>query len=222
MAGGGMTDAAKGLTSNAFLFSFAGRINRVKYWYAILASPTSCGFFLWLLAVALAAIFGVNVGSVDLDIFDVFDDPPLWPFRANFTGPASTPATLLFYVVGTPVFVVAMWFLTATTCKRLHDRNRSGWWVIPLFIVPDLIAKAANWLDDSYAAGLLMLVPYMIDAWAFIELICLRGTKGPNRFGPDPLAPRDTKPRWDQHSELEFVPHSAGPSPAPHVKRGHE
>jgi uncharacterized membrane protein YhaH (DUF805 family) len=24
--------------------------------------------------------------------------------------------------------------------------------------------------------------------WAFIELGCLRGTPGPNRFGPDPLA----------------------------------
>ena len=49
-----------------------------------------------------------------------------------------------------------------------------------------------------------------------------KGTASANRFGPAPLAPAtpiDTRPGWDQHSELEFVPHSAGPSPGPHVNR---
>ena len=27
-----------------------------------------------------------------------------------------------------------------------------------------------------------------------------------------PAAPRDTRPRWDQHSEIELAPHRAGPS----------
>lgn len=52
-----------------------------------------------------------------------------------------------------------------------------------------------------------------LGVWCFVELFCLRGAKALNRFGPDPLAPRDTRPRWDQISELEFVPHSAGPPP---------
>ncbi len=62
--------------------------------------------------------------------------------------------------------------------------------------------------------------------WGLVEMYFLHGTRGPNRFGPDPLAPvsatADTASRWDQQSELEFVPHSAGPSPGPHVKRGHD
>ena len=33
----------------------------------------------------------------------------------------------------------------------------------------------------TYIIGLAILI------WAIIELGCLRGTPGPNRFGPDPL-----------------------------------
>ena len=46
--------------------------------------------------------------------------------------------------------------------KRLHDRNRSGWFY------------------------LLCLVP-ILNLWPAVEIYFLRGTRGPNRFGPDPL-----------------------------------
>ena len=48
----------------------------------------------------------------------------------------------------------------------------------------------------------------------------LKGTHGPNRFGPDPLAPHDTRPGWDQQSEIEMTPHKAGPPTMGYVKRG--
>ena len=76
-----------------------------------------------------------------------------------------------------------------------------------------------------YLLGVPLLV---IGVWCFVELFCLRGIRGPNRFGPDPLVPAapvtpaETRPRWDQQSELEFVPYSAGPSPGEHVMRGHD
>jgi hypothetical protein len=53
---------------------------------------------------------------------------------------------------------------------------------------------------------------FIATIWGLVEMCFLKGTSGPNRFGPDPLAARDTALRWDQHSELEFVPHRAGPS----------
>jgi uncharacterized membrane protein YhaH (DUF805 family) len=35
----------------------------------------------------------------------------------------------------------------------------------------------------------LLIVPLSLgDSWGFAEIFCLRGTKGPNRFGSDPLA----------------------------------
>jgi uncharacterized membrane protein YhaH (DUF805 family) len=48
--------------------------------------------------------------------------------------------------------------------RRLHDIDRSGWWTL---IVLTII-------------GIIPLI-----YWA-----CLKGTDGPNRFGPDPLAGR--------------------------------
>lgn len=217
------------LTSNEFLFGFQGRINRARYWYAVFACMISCLVFLILLAAALGAIFGAGVKSVDLNTFGVFGDSPSLPFKADFSGagPAS-PVSLLFYALGTPIFVVDLWFLAATTVKRLHDRDKSGWWIVPFFVVPNLLGKIGDRLADSWLANFLVLVMVVLGVWAFVEMLCLRGTKGPNRFGPDPLAPAaplaaaETRQRWDQQSEVEFVPHSAGPPAGPHVMRGHD
>jgi uncharacterized membrane protein YhaH (DUF805 family) len=50
----------------------------------------------------------------------------------------------------------------AVAIRRLHDIDRTGWW----------------WLIALTVIGLILLF-----IWA-----CIRGTIGPNRFGPDPLA----------------------------------
>ncbi|MGM4910492.1 DUF805 domain-containing protein [Rhizobium sp. 768_B6_N1_8] len=57
------------------------------------------------------------------------------------------------------------------TVRRFHDRNISGWWYLALFI--------AN------------LIPYLnvVAGLAILVITVLRGTEGPNRFGPDPLRP---------------------------------
>jgi uncharacterized membrane protein YhaH (DUF805 family) len=49
------------------------------------------------------------------------------------------------------------------TIKRLHDRGRNGWFA-------------------SIAA-----IPFLGAIWLLIEAGLLPGTRGPNRFGPDPL-----------------------------------
>src|ERR1700704_2333465 len=33
------------------------------------------------------------------------------------------------------VTIAVLWINTVTTVKRLHDRNRSGWWAVAVFIV---------------------------------------------------------------------------------------
>ena len=206
-------------TSNEFLFSLKGRINRAKYWYAVFASSAFCGVLLGVWAFALGRIFGANIKSVHLNFLDIA------PFDITFSeaGPALTETliSLLFYAVGTPIVVCGMWSLAATTVKRLHDRDRRGWWIMPLLIAPCIFNRLEGRLPDAYAVGVLELVAFVLCLWGFVELLCLRGTRGPNRFGPDPLAPIDTRPGWAQQTELEFVPHSAGPSTGAHVKRGH-
>jgi len=48
--------------------------------------------------------------------------------------------------------------------KRFHDRDKSGWWV------------------------LIALIPLIGGIWYLIEVGFLPGTRGPNQYGPDPLA----------------------------------
>ena len=59
--------------------------------------------------------------------------------------------------------IISTWINLAIQIKRWHDRDRSGWWVF------------------------IQLIPLIGAIWAFVELGCLRGTYGRNRFGPDPL-----------------------------------
>jgi uncharacterized membrane protein YhaH (DUF805 family) len=182
-------------TSNEFLFSFEGRINRAKYWYAAFASGISCLFFLFVLALALGSMFGVASKSVyvSIDIFEIFSNPPSSPLRASFDNPPAPAAfSFLFNAAGTPILIVGIWFFTATTVKRLHDRNKSGWWTVPFYIAPGLNNHFRDRLpDESYAVDLLGLVASVLFLWGCIELFCLRGTRGLNRFGPDLLAPVD-------------------------------
>jgi uncharacterized membrane protein YhaH (DUF805 family) len=214
-------------TSNKFLFSFRGRINRAKYLYALFASSTACLVFLAMLAFVIGRILGVSVKSVDVDILDFLATRASWPFGVGFrdAGPTAV-ATFLFYLAGTPIFVVSMWFLAAATIKRLHDRNKNGWWIVPWFVAPGLFDSLSSWFDDPTASLGASTIGFGLSVWCFVEMICLKGTSGPNRFGPDPLAPVSPDPpatsHRDQLRELEFVPHGAGPAPGAHVKRGHD
>jgi len=84
---------------------------------------------------------------------------------------ASVGLFLLFGIAGVPLHVreglpslLVLWPSIAISVKRWHDRGKSGWWV------------------------LITLVPLIGVLWALIENGCLRGTRGDNRFGADPLA----------------------------------
>jgi uncharacterized membrane protein YhaH (DUF805 family) len=216
--------------SDKVLLSFEGRINRAKFCYALYAGIISCVVrlvFLIFLVFVLDAIFGTSVKSVHFNIHDIFNDPPSFPLQVSFgDSGAAWLVSLLFYAGVTPIFVFAIRLPAATTVKRLHDRDKSGWWIVPLFIAPILLCIVADWLGDSWPADFLMLVMIALGVWGFVEIVCLGGTIGPNRFGPDSLAPANRSPRaapnWDHLRELEFVRRGAGPSPGEHVKRGHD
>ena len=201
------------------LFRFEGRINRAKYWLAALIILCWMMFVLMLLA-AVGKFFGIADRGYAFDIFGI---------AASFKfadHEAASKASLFPQIITIPMTVVFAWAYAATSIKRLHDRNKSGWWIVPFVVASGLFGRFEDWLGDSSAAAVLGLAVFVLYIWGFIEMAFLKGTHGPNRFGSDPLAPVSTgahaASRWDQQSELEFVPHSAGPSPGPHVKRRHE
>ena len=85
-------------------------------------------------------------------------------FMSGFTGnqTAASPVFLLYglFILGSlvPSFAV--------TFRRLHDTNRSAWWLLIAFLP-------------------------IIGSIVLIVFYCLPGTAGPNRFGPAPGAPAE-------------------------------
>ena len=91
---------------------------------------------------------------------------------------------IIFVAVGL-AFVIGI----AVGVRRLHDRDKSGWWLLLFYGLPqvlDLVAELTT--EDSPAWWMLQTPSAAIQLWALIELGFLRGTAGSNRFGPDPLA----------------------------------
>jgi uncharacterized membrane protein YhaH (DUF805 family) len=94
------------------------------------------------------------------------------------------------------VALANMWIGFALSVKRLHDRDRNGWWllwqllIVLVAVILIVVAIAVPeeqrplWYALAGGAGLAALV---ISVWLFVEIGFLRGTDGPKRFGPDPL-----------------------------------
>ena len=87
--------------------------------------------------------------------------------------------------------VLAVWAGLAVALRRLHDRNKSGWWLLIMYgpvMVLSALSEVASVSDPTAGTGFAALsLPFSI--WMFVELGCLKGTTGANRFGPDPLQP---------------------------------
>ena len=59
----------------------------------------------------------------------------------------------------------------AVAVRRLHDRDLSGWWLLGFFV-----------------GYMIPLINFFVGI-AFLVIMLLPGTPGPNRFGPDPKDP---------------------------------
>ena len=83
------------------------------------------------------------------------------------------------------LYIPLIWVGLAVGAKRLHDRDKSAWWLLLFYAVPSVLSSAAERMEGG---GLILhLVSFAITIWAIVELGFLRGTIGPNRYGPDPL-----------------------------------
>lgn len=89
------------------------------------------------------------------------------------------------------VFIVGsgIWMHSAVIIKRLHDRDKAAGWYLVYGAAPVSIFISAIYFYIERipaAAWTLFIVSFVGLIWAIIELGFLRGTPGPNRFGPEP------------------------------------
>jgi uncharacterized membrane protein YhaH (DUF805 family) len=152
-------------------FSFEGRINRAKWWLALLVFVVLA----LLISFAILPLLGLSVMTMG----------------ATAGGAAvSLIITLIFAYPGTAVLV-----------KRIKDRDRPLWlvavfWAPTVLSILGQLAGVTASVQDIGGQQVLMptafgwvvnLLSFVVGIWALIELGCLRGTKGPNQHGPDPL-----------------------------------
>ena len=148
-----------------FFFDFRGRINRSRYWLALL---------IFLIVDVALSLIGLAVDK-----------------------------GLAFQVVSYGLNAAMFLSTIALSIKRLHDRDRSAWWLLSFYIVPALIVavggfllwNAAGSFGDVKDVSLLLLRVCVLGGvtfcfWGLAEIGFRRGTTGYNRFGPDPLARR--------------------------------
>lgn len=120
-------------------FNFQGRANRTEFW--IYAACLAGG--------SLAAVFLLM--TVTLVLCAALCDSQ----AAQGCGWIGVGISILLVWAGVPVL------LAGYGARRLHDSNKSGWWL------------------------LLCLLPYL-GVFIVLILMLLPGTKGANRFGPPP------------------------------------
>jgi uncharacterized membrane protein YhaH (DUF805 family) len=117
-------------------------------------------------------------------------------FGLLFVSALFTAALSVLPLLG--LVVISIWLVlfvasTANGARRLHDRGKSAWWLLLFYAVPMLLtipAELASYSDDvgfKAAAAFLALIGLPFSIWAFVELGCLKGTAGPNKYGDDPL-----------------------------------
>jgi uncharacterized membrane protein YhaH (DUF805 family) len=126
-----------------------------------------------------------------------------WRSVLIYIGAGMMTAVILFTAAGiaAPLLVIMvvivlipwlLWGFSFTT-RRLHDRDKSAWWLVVFYLLPGGLGKFAGSIWFSQAAGLapnyiMTLASFVLTIWGFVEIGCLRGTAGSNTYGPDPLS----------------------------------
>lgn len=154
---------------------FSGRSRRTEYWMWAL--------FQFLIGLGVIVLMMLAGGSA----FMTGDPAALM---------AAGGAVLIIYML---YMLLSLAFLVpsfAVTVRRLHDTNRSGWWVLapfaPYLVMVVATVIAASSPDMLAAAGIIIMVCGLAVLGLGITLLVfmlLEGTRGPNHYGSDPKAP---------------------------------
>jgi len=121
----------------------------------------------------------------------------LAPFLLN-----SEAVAVLLLVLSQFIWLLSLWPILAVGAKRLHDRNKNGWWLLVYWLLPFVLicgGLSIILFDDprtgrsgDFATGSVLLFASLVPAlFGVIELGILPGTKGPNLYGADPAQQPD-------------------------------
>jgi uncharacterized membrane protein YhaH (DUF805 family) len=91
-------------------------------------------------------------------------------------------------LLGIPLIVFIAVSVYVLAIKRLHDRNKSGWWTLVFLWAPGVTDRLSDKvIEESATWWILVLIGSVLTIWSLVELGFRRGTDGENDYGPDPL-----------------------------------
>ena len=138
---------------------FNGRLNRQAWWISAI--------ILGVVSIVLSFILGLVIPSGGADFNSIM-------------AAAGWKGLIVWIIIGYPYLAI--------TIKRRHDRNSNGYdavgfWVLVLvyYIVLGL------GLSQSIIGSILGLIFLIYGIYIFVVVGCLKGSAGPNQYGPDPL-----------------------------------
>jgi uncharacterized membrane protein YhaH (DUF805 family) len=153
---------------------FSGRSRRMEFWmFALFQIILWCVFLVVAVAVLGSALMAGGRGSVG---------------GIMAAGGSAMILFALALIVALALFIPGL----AVAVRRLHDTERSGWWVggyLILVVVSNVVRSSTGSGGLSTILSLVVLV-YAI---TLIVFYCLDGTKGPNKYGPDPKGQVDAQ-----------------------------
>ena len=124
-----------GVSAMNYLFSLKGRFGRLQWW--------SVQLIIGVLLISFFAALGSSLSSLGEDAI------------AALAREQGLTFLLSFFVI----FVFCCWINIAATVKRYHDRDKSGFWFLIVFI------------------------PFIGGIWQLVECGFLSGTGGGNSYG---------------------------------------
>ncbi len=151
---------------------FSGRSRRMEFWMfgllnflvaVVLAGPIYRIFFSQMMSDSMANRADMNMQGMAPGAIEA-DALGSFSLAAH---PIATVLALVYLVYALAVLIPSI----AVTVRRLHDRNMSGWWYLGFMV--------------------LAFIPLLglLASLAFLIVMFLPGTAGPNRFGEDPKDP---------------------------------
>jgi uncharacterized membrane protein YhaH (DUF805 family) len=149
---------------------FDGRINRQKWWIGVVV--------LIVVAIVLNFILGAIMGGSMLTL-EQLTDPAVMQSLAQKAGWQSL-------IIG----LITAYPYIALSVNRRHDRNNKGYDAIGLIVFSLLwsLVQALGVVSAIGTGGMIISVIFLIYAiYILVQVGFLKGTAGPNTYGPDPL-----------------------------------
>lgn len=207
------------------LTDFAGRENRQPFWLWILTIYIVQMILSFIITIPLTMQMMRAMEPMMEEDQTYLNQHPEIATRVMMQAMVPFMRNIMIFSAVAGVLFLAL--IAAAVVRRLHDGNRSGWWAAPMLVLqiatpiaylaviprffeavstmgpqtsPEQANAAMAAVMPSFAlVGLLGMIGFVMMV-VLIVLLALRGTVGPNRYGPDLLPPpvvwQAPPPQW--------------------------